>query len=126
MSIIQPADRGDNTALDSKQEGDSPESGGNAGFWCSLTFEELARAQGVKPVEKLEDLIPGWPGGEWDDEEDFDVIRAQMRVVEIEIMRRKLAERLPTGLNPNDDYETFERKQWAREVAAWDREHDER
>jgi len=93
------------------------------GLRSSISLEELARLQGVKPVEKIEDLIPEWPEGEWDGEEDFDVIRAQMCVDEIEIMRRKLAERPPTGLNPADDYETFEREQWEQEVAAWDREH---
>ncbi len=46
------------------EQGSSPEPSGNAGFWYSLTFKEIARAQGVKPVEKLEDLIPKWPEGE--------------------------------------------------------------
>lgn len=41
-------------------------------------------------------------------------------------MRRKLAERPPTGLNPDDDYETLEREQWEQEVAVWDREHSKR
>jgi hypothetical protein len=89
------------------------------------SLEELARAQGVKPVEKMEDLIPNWPEGEWDDEEDFDAIREQMRAGEIEIMRRKLAETPPTGRDPAEDYDTFERELWEQEVAAWDREHGE-
>ncbi len=122
MSITHPADRDDDTALDPKREGDLPASGNGAEFWRSLTFEELARAQGVQPVRRLEDIMGGWPEGEWDDEEDFDVIRAQMRVDEIEILRKKLADRPPPGLNPDDDYETFEREQWEQEVAAWDRE----
>jgi hypothetical protein len=88
-------------------------------------IEELARQQGVHLPQHWEDLIPDWPEGEWDDDEDFDVIREQMRRNEIEIMRRKLMERPPTGLNPDDDYETFEREQWEQEVAAWDREHVE-
>lgn len=67
MSSIQPADRDDDTALDPKQEGDSPASGGNAGFWHSLTFEEIARAQGVQPVQRLEDIMGGWPDDERDD-----------------------------------------------------------
>lgn len=88
-------------------------------------IEELARIQGVRIPQRFEDLIPKWPEGEWDDDEDFDVIRKQMRVGEIEIMRRKLAERPPTGLDPDDDYETCEREQWEQEVAAWDRGHSE-
>ncbi len=88
-------------------------------------IEELARMQGVRIPQRLKDLIPKWSEGEWDDDEDFDVIRAQMRVGEIEITRRKLSEPPPTGLNPDDDYETFEREQWEQEVAAWDREHSE-
>jgi hypothetical protein len=49
------------------------------------SFEELARAQGVRIPQRWEDLIPDWPEGEWDDE-DFDVIREQMRAGEIEVM----------------------------------------
>ena len=93
------------------------------GFRSSISFEELARLQGVKPVEKMEDLMPDWPEGEWDGEEDFDALRAQMRLDEIEIMRRNLAETPPTGKDPAEDYETFEREQWEQEVAVWDREH---
>ncbi len=48
-----------------------------------------------------------------------------MRASEIEIMRGKLAERPPTGLNPDDDYAMFEREQWEQEITAWDREHGE-
>lgn len=67
MSITQPTDRDADTALDPKREGDSLESGSNAGFWHSLTFEEIAHAQGVRPVEKLEDIMGGWPEDERDD-----------------------------------------------------------
>lgn len=67
MSIIQPTDQDDDTALDAKQDGVSPQPHSNAGFWHSLTFEELARAQGVRPVEKLEDIMGGWPEDERDD-----------------------------------------------------------
>ncbi len=92
------------------------------GLRSSISLEELARMQGVKPVEKMEDLIPDWPEGEWDSEEDFDIIREQMRVGQIEVMRRKLAETPPTGLSPDDDYETFEREHWISQIAAWERE----
>jgi len=67
MSIVQPTDRDDDTALDPKREGDSPGSSSNAGFWHSLTFEELARAQGVQPVQRLEDIMGGWPEDQRDD-----------------------------------------------------------
>jgi hypothetical protein len=32
-----------------------------AEFWQAASFEELARQQGVRPVERLEDLLGGWP-----------------------------------------------------------------
>jgi hypothetical protein len=41
---------------------------GTAGeFWRGLSFEELARLQGVKPVERLETLLGGWPAEEVED-----------------------------------------------------------
>jgi hypothetical protein len=86
-------------------------------------LEELARQQGVRIPQRWEDLTPDWSESEWDGEEDFDTIREQMRASEIEVMRRKLAETPPTGLNPADDYETFEREHWANQIAAWEREH---
>ncbi len=106
-------------------EHDAERSDPYEGLRSSISLEELARLQGVKPVEKMEDLIPDWPEGEWDDEEDFDAIREQMRVDEIEVMRRKLAETPPTGLSPDDDYETFEREHWIRQIAAWERKQSE-
>jgi hypothetical protein len=86
-------------------------------------LEELARQQGVRIPQRWEDLTPDWSESEWDGEEDFDTIREHMRASEIEVMRRKLAETPPTGLNPADDYETFEREHWANQIAAWEREH---
>jgi hypothetical protein len=50
-------------------------------------------------------------------------IRVQVRLHEIEIMRRNFAETPPTGKDPKEDCETFEREQWEQEVAAWNREH---
>jgi len=75
MSIIQPTDRDDDAALDPKREGDSPESSSNSGFWHSLTFEELARAQGIQPVQRLEDIMGGWPEDQREDGFE-DAIRA--------------------------------------------------
>jgi hypothetical protein len=89
----------------------------------SQPLKELARQQGVRIPQRWQDLIPDRPEGEWDSEEDFDAIREQMRAGEIEIMRKKLAETPLTGLNPADDYETFEREHWANHIAAWKREH---
>ncbi len=79
MSIAQPTDRDDDAALDPKREGGSPESGGDAGFWHSLTFEELARAQGVQPVQRLEDIMGGWPEDEREDgfEEAINAMRRE-------------------------------------------------
>ena len=36
-------------------------------FWRGYSFEELARQQGVRPVERLEDLVGGWPEDQIDD-----------------------------------------------------------
>lgn len=38
------------------------------GFWDNLSADELARRQGVKPVENLDDLKGDWPEGESVDE----------------------------------------------------------
>ena len=75
MSIIQPVDRDGDTARNPKTEDDSSESGSTGGFWHSLTFEELARAQGVQPVRRLEDIMGGWPEDQRDDGFE-DAIRA--------------------------------------------------
>ncbi|MCA1668428.1 MAG: hypothetical protein LC793_13760 [Thermomicrobia bacterium] len=87
MSIIQPTEGDDDTALDPKRDSDSPESGSNAGLWHSLTFEELARAQGVQPVRKLEDIMGGWPEDQRDDSFE-DAIRAMRQ----EDLRREQAQ----------------------------------
>jgi hypothetical protein len=44
-------------------------------FWQGLSFEELARLQGVGPVERLEDLLGGWPEDEIDDGFEEAVLR---------------------------------------------------
>ena len=36
-------------------------------FWQHTSFEDLARQQGVRPVERLEDLAGGWPEDQLDD-----------------------------------------------------------
>ena len=36
-------------------------------FWQRLSLEELARQQGVQPVERFEDLLGGWPEEQIDD-----------------------------------------------------------
>ncbi len=33
-------------------------------FWSGPSLEELARMQNVRPVERLEDLVGGWPAEE--------------------------------------------------------------
>jgi hypothetical protein len=40
-------------------------SGGD--FWQRVPLEELARQQGVRPVERFEDLLGGWPEDQIDD-----------------------------------------------------------
>src|SRR5262245_54725523 len=36
-------------------------------FWRRISLEELARQQGVQPVERIEDLLGGWPEDQIDD-----------------------------------------------------------
>lgn len=36
-------------------------------FYGRYTIEELARMQGVRPVERFESLLGGWPADEIDD-----------------------------------------------------------
>ena len=36
-------------------------------FWTGPTLEELARMQNVRPVERLEDTVGGWPAEELQD-----------------------------------------------------------
>jgi hypothetical protein len=38
-----------------------------ADFWQGASLEDLARQQGVRPVEHLEDLLGGWPEDEVND-----------------------------------------------------------
>ena len=41
------------------------------GFWREKTIEELAAEQGIRPVERLEDIL-GRGADLWDDDEDFE------------------------------------------------------
>lgn len=36
-------------------------------FWSSPTLEDLAKMQNVRPVERLEDVMGGWPVEELQD-----------------------------------------------------------
>jgi hypothetical protein len=36
-------------------------------FWHGLSFEELAQLQGVKPVQRIESVLGGWPAEEVED-----------------------------------------------------------
>ena len=36
-------------------------------FWSGPTLEELARMQNVRPVERLEEIVGGWPVEELED-----------------------------------------------------------
>ncbi len=44
-----------------------PRTEASGDFWQGLSFEELARLQGVKPVDRLESLLGGWPAEEVED-----------------------------------------------------------
>ena len=50
---------------DPKQPAEVRASAGD--FWRRVPLEELARQQGVQPVERFEDLLGGWPEDEIDD-----------------------------------------------------------
>ena len=45
-----------------KSRGESP-----GDFWSGYTLEELAKMQNVRPVERLEDIMGGWPVEELQD-----------------------------------------------------------
>lgn len=36
-------------------------------FWTSLSWDELAELQNVRPVERIEQVVGGWPPDEIDD-----------------------------------------------------------
>jgi hypothetical protein len=44
-----------------------PRNEASGDFWQGLSFEELARLQGVQPVDRLESLLGGWPAEEVED-----------------------------------------------------------
>jgi hypothetical protein len=44
-------------------------------FWHSPSLEDLARAQGVKPINNLEEIMGGWPEEEIDDGFEEAVLR---------------------------------------------------
>lgn len=50
---------------DPKHPAEMKPSGEN--FWRRVSLEELARQQGVRPVERVEDLLGGWPEDQIDD-----------------------------------------------------------
>ena len=65
-ALQRPEEQGDNRT--DEQTATTPDqSVVAANFWHSQTFEELARAQGVQSVEKLEDIMGGWPEDHLDD-----------------------------------------------------------
>jgi hypothetical protein len=65
MTLTQPVDPEERRK--EAEQADSIEPASPVNFWHSPTFEELARAQGVRPVEKMEDIMGGWPEDQLDD-----------------------------------------------------------
>ncbi|MHB8646903.1 MAG: hypothetical protein ACYDAR_14025 [Thermomicrobiales bacterium] len=59
------------------------------------SLEELARAQGVRIPRRWEDLIPDWPEGEWDDEEDFDDVRHRWKEEQLMLEQERYARLFP-------------------------------
>ncbi len=58
MAVLKPKDL---TQLDESELRDL------LGFQPRTSFEELARQQGVRPVERYEDIAGGWPEDQIDD-----------------------------------------------------------
>lgn len=56
-----------------KRENDPALARGND--WQGASFEEIARRQGVRPIERVEDLVGGWPPEEIDDGFEEVVVR---------------------------------------------------
>lgn len=46
-------------------------------LWTSLSWAELAELQNVRPVERIEQVVGGWPSDEIDD--DFEEALLQWR-----------------------------------------------
>ena len=61
--LATPATRLKDTTAESpvRQDGPGPDI-----FWASLTMEELARAQNVRPMTEVQALFGTWPGDEDD------------------------------------------------------------
>ena len=51
-----------------------PQSEISGDFWRGLSFEELARLQGVQPVERLESLLGGWSAEDVDDSFEAELV----------------------------------------------------
>lgn len=51
-------------------------------FYTGHTIEELAKMQGVKPVENFEALLGGWPAEEIDDQFEAAVARWRQKDLE--------------------------------------------
>ena len=47
-------------------------------FWRQPTLDELAKAQGIKPINRLEDVL-GKGADLWESDEDFDAFLAAIR-----------------------------------------------
>lgn len=58
-------------------------------FWQRISLEELARRQGVQPVERFEDLLGGWPEDQIDD--GFEEALARWHQESLEGTRSKLS-----------------------------------
>jgi hypothetical protein len=59
------------------------------------SLEELARQQGVRIPQRWEDLIPDWPKGEWDDEDDVDKVRRQWKEEQLAQEQERYARLFP-------------------------------
>ncbi len=60
-------------------------------------IEDLARVQGVRIPQRWEDLYPDWPGGERDDEEDFEEVRRRWKEEQLALEQERYARLFPSN-----------------------------
>lgn len=64
------------------------------------SIEELARVQGVRLPQRVEDLILEWPESEWDDDEDSDIWESQQRERQLQLQQERYTQLFPNDAKP--------------------------
>src|SRR4051794_35022822 len=70
-------------------------------FWSGPTLEELARMQNVRPVERLEEVIGGWPAEELQDGFEKELARWRQEGASQELRRAPLRRHDELGVGPD-------------------------